>query len=150
MSTLNDQLNNLLREPITHLGYEYVGCEFIPLIPAILRVYIDKISGINVADCARASRQISAILDVADPIDRYYLLEVSSPGADRPLFNAAQYVSFIGREVILQFRTAVHNQRKLVGIIKAVEGEEITISVDGSEETFNLSAIRKANIVPHS
>ncbi|WP_164098473.1 ribosome maturation factor RimP, partial [Serratia marcescens] len=76
-----------------------------------------------VDDCADVSHQVSAVLDVEDPITVAYNLEVSSPGLDRPMFTAEHYVRFTGEEVALVLRMAVQNRRKWQGIIKAVDGE---------------------------
>ena len=105
--------------------------------------------GINVDDCADVSHQVSAVLDVEDPITVAYNLEVSSPGLDRPMFTAEHYVRFTGEEVALVLRMAVQNRRKWQGIIKAVDGEMITVTVEGKDEVFALSNIQKANLVPH-
>lgn len=78
-----------------------------------------------------------------------YNLEVSSPGLDRPMFTADHYARFQGEEVALVLRMAVQNRRKWQGIIKAVDGEMITVTVEGKDEVFALSNIQKANLVPH-
>ncbi len=114
-----------------------------------LRIYIDSEDGINVDDCADVSHQVSAVLDVEDPITVAYNLEVSSPGLDRPLFTAEHYARFVGEEVTLVLRMAVQNRRKWQGVIKAVDGEMITVTVEGKDEVFALSNIQKANLVPH-
>ncbi len=71
------------------------------------------------------------------------------PGLDRPMFTAEHYQRFTGEEVALVLRMAVQNRRKWQGIIKAVDGEMITVTVEGKDEVFALSNIQKANLVPH-
>lgn len=88
-------------------------------------------------------------MDVEDPITVAYNLEVSSPGLDCPMFTAEHYQRFTGEEVALVLRMAVQNRRKWQGIIKAVDGEMITVTVEGKDEVFALSNIQKANPVPH-
>ncbi|MEA1062504.1 ribosome maturation factor RimP [Apirhabdus apintestini] len=149
MSTLEQKLTELVAAPVEALGYELVGIEFIRSRTSTLRIYIDSENGINVDDCADVSHQVSAVLDVEDPISVAYNLEVSSPGLDRPLFNAEHYRRFLGEEVSLVLRMAVQNRRKWQGIIKAVDGEMITLTVEGSDDVFALSNIQKANLVPH-
>jgi len=148
LDNLEHQLAKMIEKPINALGFELVGIEFIRGRNSVLRVYIDSKNGINVEDCADVSRQISAILDVEDPISVAYTLEVSSPGLDRPLFTAEQYKHFIGANVMINLCTAVANCRKWQGIIKQVDGETITVAVDGKNEIFAFSNIQKANIVP--
>ncbi|MEG3111491.1 MULTISPECIES: ribosome maturation factor RimP [unclassified Pantoea] len=149
MSTLEQKLTDLISAPVEALGYELVGIEFVRSRTSILRIYIDSEDGINVDDCADVSHQVSAVMDVEDPITVPYNLEVSSPGLDRPLFTAEHYERYAGDEVTLVLRMAVQNRRKWQGIIKSVEGEMITVNVEGKDEVFALSNIQKANLVPH-
>ncbi len=142
-------MTDLISAPVEALGYELVGIEFVRSRTSILRIYIDSEDGINVDDCADVSHQVSAVMDVEDPITVPYNLEVSSPGLDRPLFTAEHYERYAGDEVTLVLRMAVQNRRKWQGIIKSVEGEMITVNVEGKDEVFALSNIQKANLVPH-
>lgn len=149
MSTLEQKLTEMISAPVEALGYELVGIEFLRGRQSTLRIYIDSENGITVEDCADVSHQVSAVLDVEDPISVAYSLEVSSPGLDRPLFTAAQFTQFIGEEVSLVLRIAMQNRRKWQGIIKTVDGEMITVTVEEKDEVFALSNIQKANLVPH-
>ncbi|CCP05450.1 hypothetical protein BN440_0397 [Erwinia amylovora MR1] len=149
LSTLEQKLTELISAPVEALGYELVGIEFVRGRTSTLRIYIDSEDGINVDDCADVSHQVSAVMDVEDPITVAYNLEVSSPGLDRPMFTAEHYDRFTGEEVSLVLRMAVQNRRKWQGIIKSVEGEMITVAVEGNDEVFALSNIQKANLVPH-
>ena len=88
MSTLEQKLTEMITAPVEALGYELVGIEFVRGRTSTLRIYIDSEDGINVDDCADVSHQVSAVLDVEDPITVAYNLEVSSPGLDRPMFTA--------------------------------------------------------------
>ena len=135
--------------PVEALGFEFVGLEFIRARVSTLRVYIDNENGVTVNDCADVSHQVSAVLDVEDPISVPYSLEISSPGLERPLFTVAHYRRFLGKEVNLILRIAMQNRRKWQGIIKAVNDEMITVTVDGKDEVFALKNIQKANLVPH-
>lgn len=149
MTALETQLTEMLEPSVSALGYELVGLEFIRAGEhSTLRVFIDHENGINVDDCAEVSRQISAVMDVEDPITVAYNLEVSSPGLERPLFKAAHYQQFVGHEANIVLKMAMGNRRKWKGDIVAVEGELITLKVDGNEESFALSNISKANLVP--
>lgn len=84
----------MIKAPVEALGYELVGIEFIRGRTSTLRIYIDSEDGINVDDCADVSHQVSAVMDVEDPITVAYNTEVSSPGLDRPMFTAEHYVRF--------------------------------------------------------
>ena len=149
MTGLEKQLYTLLDSPVAALSYELVGVEFVRAGEhSTLRVFIDHENGITVEDCAQVSRQVSAVMDVEDPISVAYHLEVSSPGLDRGLFKADHYQRFVGQEVIIVLKMAMQNRRKWKGVILSVEGETVSINVDGNEEAFALSNIAKANLVP--
>ncbi|EHH2447856.1 ribosome maturation factor RimP [Vibrio vulnificus] len=149
MTGLERQLTDMLESAVVASGYELVGLEFIRAGEhSTLRIYIDHENGITVEDCAEVSHQVSAVLDVEDPISVAYSLEVSSPGLDRPLFKPAHYEQFIGQEVNVVLKMAVANRRKWKGEIHSVDGEAITLTVDGQQEEFALSNISKANLIP--
>lgn len=149
LSTLEQKLAKLISAPVEALGYELVGIEFVRGRASTLRIYIDNQAGISVDDCAEVSHQVSSVMDVEDPITVAYTLEVSSPGLDRPLFTSAHYSRFIGEEACLVLRIPIENRHKWQGMIKAVEGDEITVTVEGFDKVFALSNIQKANLVPH-
>lgn len=149
MASLEERITEMLTASVEDLGYELVGVEYIRAGKhSTLRVYIDQEEGILVDDCAAVSRQVSAIMDVEDPITNEYSLEVSSPGMNRPLFKAEHYQTFAGDEVKIQLRMPIQNRRRWKGVIVSAEDEIICLNVDGREERFALSNIQKANIVP--
>lgn len=149
MTSLERQLTEMLEAPVVAAGYELVGLEFVRAGQhSTLRIFIDHENGITVEDCAEVSRQVSAVLDVEDPISVVYNLEVSSPGLERPLFKAAHYEQFIGHEVSIVLKMAVGNRRKWKGVIQSIDGETVAVMVDGQEEYFALSNISKANLIP--
>ncbi|WP_392559161.1 ribosome maturation factor RimP [Orbus mooreae] len=149
MASLEQRLVDIIQGPTMALGFELVGVEYVRSRNPVLRVYIDSENGITVDDCADVSRQVSAVLDVEDPITTAYNLEVSSPGMDRPLFTLEHYRRFMGEEITISLRIAIANRRNWKGTIKAADDNEmITLDVDGKDEVFALSNIQKANIVP--
>lgn len=149
LAKLEDNLTTMLRPSVDMLGYELVGIEFIRAGKhSTLRVYIDHQDGINVDNCAEVSHQVSAILDVEDPISTEYFLEVSSPGADRPLFTLEHYQTHVGEVVSLKTRMPLEGRRNFKGKLVAVEGETITVEVDGQDFRLVYDNIEKANIVP--
>ena len=114
-----------------------------------LRVYIDGEAGVDIDDCERVSRQLSAILDVEDPIAGGYTLEVSSPGLERPLFTIGQFARFTGAEVALSTRRPRDGRRRFKGTIAAVDeaAGSIRIEADGAGFEFAHGDIEKANLV---
>lgn len=143
------QLQAMLTPAVTALGYELWGLEYLTHgRQAVLRVFIDSPNGIGVEDCAAVSRQISAVLDVEDPIPVEYTLEVSSPGMDRPLFTLEQYARHIGEHVKLRLRTPFEGRRNFSGQMTAVENDEIVVMVEEHEYLLPIELIDKANIIP--
>src|SRR6185312_12201537 len=100
----------------------------------LLRLYIDREGEqpVTVDDCEAASREISALLDVDDPIAGHYVLEVSSPGIERPLFNAEQFARFAGQEAKVTLKLPRDGRRRMRGKIVAVDGKRIGVDVDGT------------------
>ncbi|MCL1050946.1 ribosome maturation factor RimP [Shewanella abyssi] len=148
MATLERKLVELLKAPVEALGHELWGLEYIQAGKhSILRLYIDNEKGIFVDDCADTSRQVSAVMDVEDPISTEYTLEVSSPGVDRPLFTAQQYELYTGETVKVQLTMPVAGGRNLKGTVIGVEGQMLTLSVEGNELIVALDNIRKGNLI---
>jgi ribosome maturation factor RimP len=143
-----EQLQSLLRPTVESMGFELWGLELVRARQLLLRVYIDANAGITVDDCAAVSHQISGVLDVEDPIKGDYLLEVSSPGMDRPLFSAQQCGRYVGERVQLRLLVPVAGRRRFSAMLLAVEGERLSLEQDG--ETFQVSfqEVDKANLVP--
>ncbi|MFK7161703.1 ribosome maturation factor RimP [Marinospirillum sp. MEB164] len=140
-------LEQLLEPTVTSLGYEFWGLEFSGRgSQTLLRVYIESDAGILVDDCAKVSRQLSAILDVEDPIPGEYTLEVSSPGLDRPLFKLEHYQRYSGQSVQIKLRLAFEGRRKFTGVLKGVEGDEVILHVDEDEFCFPIETIDQAKV----
>jgi ribosome maturation factor RimP len=142
-------LYKLFEPGIQALGFELVDVEYSADGGRnVLRIYIDRPAGITVDDCAKVSRQVSAVLDVEDPIPEGYTLEVSSPGLDRPLVKREDFERFAGQQVKVRMREAVAERRNFKGTLVGVEGDAIVVQVD--QERFNLpmARIERARLVP--
>ena len=113
-----------------------------------LRVYIDCMSGVTVGDCARVSRQVSAILDVEEPIQGEYTLEVSSPGIDRPLFTLQQFERYLAHEVNVRLRVPVEGRRRIRGVIDKVLADKVVLQVDGEAYEMLHADIERAGLAP--
>lgn len=141
---------------LAELGLECLGVEWnAGHGGGLLRVYIDALAhdggaanAVSVDDCEAASREISALLDVDDPVPGHYVLEVSSPGLERPLFNAAQFARFPGAEAKVALKLPRDGRRRLRGKIVAVEGARIAIEVDGARMDIAEDEIESAHLVP--
>jgi ribosome maturation factor RimP len=149
MASKQEQLQALIAPIVASLECELWGLEYLTQGRyTTLRLFIDGENGVTLEDCEKVSRQVSAVMDVEDPIDGEYTLEVSSPGMDRPLYTAEQYARYIGEQVSLRLRIARDGRRKFKGTILAVEGADVRVAVDDKEYLLAVDAIDKANIVP--
>lgn len=135
---------------LDELGLECLGIEWVPgRGEGLLRLYIDRADGtVTVDDCEAASREVSALLDVEDPIAGHYVLEVSSPGIDRPLFSAEQFARFIDDEAKVTLKLPRDGRRRLRGRIVEVVGERITLEADGAAIQVRQDEIESARLVP--
>ncbi|MEX1237590.1 MAG: ribosome maturation factor RimP, partial [Pseudomonadales bacterium] len=110
---VQEQLRSLIEPVVEGLGLELWGIEYLAHGKrAQLKVYIEKEAGVDVDDCARVSRQISAVMDVEDPIEAQYTLEVSSPGLDRRLFTLPQFEAFEGEQVRISLKSPYEGRRR--------------------------------------
>ena len=148
MATLEQKLQELLQGSVEDLGCDLWGieCQRVGRYLTV-RLFIDKEGGVTVEDCADVSRQVSAVLDVEDPIADKYNLEVSSPGLDRPLFTLAQYACYIGQDIVVHLRIPVADRRKWQGELAKIENDMITLIVDKQEQVLAFGNIQKANVV---
>ena len=148
MATLEQNLQEMLQDAVEDLGCELWGieCQRTGRFMTV-RLFIDKDGGVTVDDCADISRQVSAILDVEDPIADKYNLEVSSPGLDRPLFTLSQFERYIGQDIAVHLRIPVMERRKWQGKLERIEKDMITLIVDDQEQILVFGNIQKANVV---
>ena len=148
MATLEQNLQEMLQSAVEDLGCELWGieCQRAGRFMTV-RLFIDKEGGITVDDCADVSRQVSAILDVEDPIADKYNLEVSSPGLDRPLFTLPQFERYIGQDISVHLRIPVMERRKWQGKLERIENDMVILIVDGQEQVLVFGNIQKANVV---
>jgi ribosome maturation factor RimP len=149
MKQAPSHLTEIIKPIVEGLGYECVGIEYHPHPRhGLLRVYIDNADGILVDDCSKVSHQISGVLDVEDPIPGNYNLEISSPGADRLLFNADQFEQFIGSTVLVHLYQATEGRKKITGVIEKVVDNVITLREADKVYQVSFDAMSKAHLVP--
>lgn len=148
MASRPNRLNEVVASGVEALGYELVGVELDSGGGRrVLRIYIDHPDGITLEDCERVSHQVSGVLDVEDPIQGNYLLEVSSPGVERPLFEAGHYERFIGARVRVKLHDPLNGRRKLKGLIVACDQGVVTLDEDGERWEIPLADISRANLI---
>jgi len=150
MTSKLEQLQDILTPVIEALGYQCWGIEYIAQgRHSVLRVYIDHDNGVLIEDCVTVSRQLSAVMDVEDPISSEYTLEVSSPGIDRPLFTLEQFAAFVGEQVKIKLRSPVEERRSFQGLIRSVEDQDVVVQMGEFEYLLPIDLIEKANILPN-
>lgn len=138
----------IIEPVIVGMGYDFWGLECQTGVRAAqVRVYIDRNEGVTLDDCSRVSQQLSAVLDVEDPIQVPYTLEISSPGINRPLFSVEQMKSVVGSRVKIKTLWPVEERRNFSGILEKVGEEDIKIKVEGDIFfTVPVNAIKKAKL----
>lgn len=112
----------------------------------IVRVTIDNEQGIGIKDCERVSRQLEALLDVEDPIQGSYALEVSTPGLDRPLRGIEDFERFRGRLARVVTTERIANQTFFIGRIKSVKGDTIVLELENKEVEIPYKIVSKARL----
>jgi ribosome maturation factor RimP len=131
-------------EPVANdLGYSLVRVKMTQENGLTLQIMAEDGNGrFNITDCERLSKDVSPVLDVEDPIDREYHLEVSSPGIDRPLVRVRDFAAYIGHEAKVELSDLLDGRRRFRGLIKAVDGDHVVITLPdvpkGSEPDFRL------------
>lgn len=143
-------LLELIEPVVKALGCELWGLEYHASgrRRGSLRIYIEKPDGVGLSDCEKVSRQVSSVLDVEDPIQGEYTLEVSSPGLDRPLYTLEQFAQYIGEQVKVRLRAPFDGRRQYKGQLTGLEDDEIKVLVDDHEYLLPIESIDKANVVP--
>jgi ribosome maturation factor RimP len=147
---LNEQIAALIGPTVETLGYELVRVRMQGgARHATLQIMAERCDrrAMLVDDCARLSRAISNVLDAADPIASEYMLEVSSPGIDRPLIKRVDYERFLGHEAKLETALPIDGRKRFQGILTALEGDSLSIDVDGSAVSLPLDQIKHARLV---
>lgn len=147
---LRDRLIALTEPLLGGLGYELVDLEYgAGRAHATLRLFIDKPEGVGVDDCEQVSREVSALLDVEDPIPTAYTLEVSSPGFDRVLRTRAHFERFAGERVHVELKEPRDGRRRYTGMLRTVADEGLTLEVDREIVSVTFDEIGRARLAPH-
>ncbi len=133
---MDQRLAAIVRPTVEGMGFELVRLRLMGGKRATLQIMAERPDGtMEVEDCARLSRQISVVLDVEDPIEREYTLEVSSPGIDRPLTRLADFDRWEGYEAKLETDELIDGRKRFRGVLAGIEGDEVLIDVE--DDTIN-------------
>ena len=140
-TAIDRRLAEIITPVIEDLGYELVRVRLQGGKTATLQIMADRPEGgINVDDCAVISTAVSAALDVEDPLEDAYHLEVSSPGIDRPLTRLKDFATFEGYDARLETAQAIDGRKRFKGILAGVEGDEVLLNIEegGEVQTIGL------------
>ena len=138
---IDQRLAGIITPVIEDLGFELVRLRLQGGRTATLQIMADRPEGgINVDDCAVISTAVSAALDVEDPLEDAYHLEVSSPGIDRPLTRLKDFATFEGYDARLETAQAIDGRKRFKGILAGVEGDEVLLNIEegGEVQTIGL------------
>jgi ribosome maturation factor RimP len=139
-------MQSLLDRVLPGLGYQLADVELANRGRHI-RVFIEKPEGVDIDDCVRVSNHLSRVFAVEN-ID-YDRLEVSSPGLDRTLKRRDDFTRFAGEQVQVRLRTPLAGRKNFVGILRGVEGDQLSIEVDGKLLSLQLQDLDRARLVPN-
>ncbi|MBI5468377.1 MAG: ribosome maturation factor RimP [Deltaproteobacteria bacterium] len=145
---LEDKLRALAEPLLTDLGFELVDVAFATEYGRkVLRFFIDKPGGVTIDDCTQASRELSTLLDVQDPIPQRYTLEVSSPGLDRPLVKEKDFIRYAGKKVRIKTKEPIEGRRNFKATIDSVGDGSISVTdFDGRRFVIELARIDRARL----
>lgn len=149
MQVLTDKIAAIIEPTLEALGFELVRVAYGGGDRAVLQIMAERPDGsMSVDDCARISRELSVLLDVEDPIETAYTLEVSSPGVDRPLTRLKDFERWAGFDAKVELLEAVDGRRRFRGRLAGTDGDRVRLSLDGGEEIgFAFDTIAKAKLV---
>ena len=143
-----ERLIELLEPAVAALGYELTDIDAHGGRRGLLRLYIDREPGVTLADCERVGEQISAFLDVEDPLPGSYVLQVSSAGVDRRLRTSAHFQRFKHARIKVELKLPRDGRRRLMGRLTGIEGSTVLMNVDGEVWRVKLEDIAEARLVP--
>lgn len=150
---MNQRIQALIEPALETLGYEVVLVRLTGSLRPALKITIDRLDheGVGIEDCVSASREISAVLDVEDPIESAFTLEVSSPGLERPLTKKAHFERFSGSPVKVVTHDPFEGRKRFSGILTGLSGDAIIMDVEEepAPKTYiiPLSEIAQAKLV---
>jgi ribosome maturation factor RimP len=148
MADLAGKASELIGEVVEGEGFELVHVEYVPRgTSPILRAYVDRPGGITISDCAELSRRISVLLDIEDFIPSQYVLEVSSPGLERPLFTERDYRKYKGQEIRLTTVEKIEGQRNFTGVIEDFRDQVLWLDCRNRTLLIPLASIKRAHLV---
>lgn len=145
---LIEKITNAIEPALTDMGYELVRVAINGAEMKTVQIMAERVDrrDMTVDDCEKISHTASALLDVADPFNGRWVLEVSSPGIDRPLVKPSDYDRFKGEEAKVELANDIDGRKRFKGILKGIEGTKITMDFEGQEISFDFADVAKAKL----
>lgn len=147
--TLTERIEEQIRPTIEDMGFRLVRLQISggPTVKLQIMAERPDDGGISVEECATISRAVSALLDVDDPIDDAYTLEVSSPGIDRPLVGRDDFDRYAGFDARIETNRPIDGRRRFKGRLQGMNGDAVLINVDGDEVSVGLADVQRAKLL---
>lgn len=139
----------LLEPYVNEQGFEVIELEFASFgRTPVLRIYIDNVTKpVTLDDCTAVSHVLSNVLDTVEMEEENYILEVSSPGFDRPIRRVQDFQRFVGEPVKIQTELPVNGRKNFKGILQGIEDEMVLVEVDGQVYRVHLENLKHANLI---
>ena len=138
MSKITDKVTAIAKPIVEEEGYSLWDVEYVREAGSwYLRIYIDKVGGVDIEDCERISRRLDPVLDEADPIPDSYVFEVGSAGIERELKRPGDFEAFLGSDVEVRLYQPVNGQKSFVGTLLSYDNGTTTIEIGGKTLSFN-------------
>ena len=142
------QVFDLIEPVLDGIGFELVDVEYLSKYGNwVLRVYIDKEGGVTIDDCARVSGELGFLIDIKDIIGHKYILEVSSPGLNRPLKKETDFIRAVDKKIKVKMAAPINGRRNFSGYLKDFKDKKILIEDEGGLITLPWPEVDKANLV---
>lgn len=148
MTEASAQIRELIEPAVEGLGFELVRVTYGGGRKPTLQIMAERPDGtMSVDDCAQLSREVSLILDVEDPLPGEYLLEVSSPGVDRPLTRPKDFERWVGFETKVELVNQLDGRRRFKGRMTAFNGSEVVMETEEGQVVLPFSEVSKAKLI---
>lgn len=128
-------------------GFELVELEFAQQGGrGVLRLFVDRSGGVTIDDCVAVSQLLGPVLDAAEFISDSFVLEVSSPGIDRPVRKPEDFQRFAGEKVVMKSQLPVNGRKKFKGVLLGVKDDAVRVVCDGQEYAIAIENVQRANL----
>jgi len=142
------EIERLIEPVLAEMGIDLVDMEYRSgQGRRVLRIYVDRPTGINLDDCAMVSREIGNLLDVKDLLQQHYVLEVSSPGLNRPLKREKDFLRAIGQKIKVKTAVPLKGRKNFSGVLQSFENGMLQLKLDDTVVQISKESVNKANLV---